>query len=314
VRDVSGWYKERIRTYLRDSKMGGPQMTDFTDSEQDTAKRRVSRELPAFFALTFAITFGLGAAVIFFRSQFEAMFGPLGPLLTSWPYYVAVCAPTISAVLLSALFGGLEGIKNLFRGLVRPFQLRWLLVALLTFPTGLLLYGFAERALLGSPPSHAINIHAILVSAPLTLFTTANIFIDPGPWGEETGWRGFALPRLLIRFTPLTAAIILGIIWGVWHAPAFLTSDLTQAKYNFSWFLIGITCMSIFVTWIYLNANGNFLVAGIIPHAVNNLMGISNAFSDAKIQAFVMIGIVVLIILAYGPGLKGWRSARRSDS
>jgi CAAX protease family protein len=285
-------------------------MANLIGSKQNTAQHRAARELMAFFALTFAITFGLGVAVIFFRPQFEAVFGPLGPLLTSWPYYVAVCTPTISAVLLSALFGGLEGVKNLLRGLVRPFQLRWAFVALLTFPTALLLWGLAERGLFGTGASHAIDIHAILVAAPLTLFTTANIFIDPGPWGEETGWRGFALPRLLTLFTPLSAGIILGIIWAVWHAPAFLTSDLTQAKYNFGWFLIGITFMSIFVTWIYVNANRNFLVAGFIPHALNNLMGFSNAFTDAKIQAFVLIVIAGSIVIACGPSLKGWRSAQ----
>jgi len=292
-------------------QMSSRAMADSTGSEQDTVtKRRAVRELIAFFALTFAITFGLGAAVIFFRPQFEAVFGPLGPLLISWPYYVAVCAPTISAVLLSALFWGLEGVRNLFRGLIRPFQLRWLFVALLTFPTGLLLSGLAERVILGNGVSHAINIHAILISAPLTLFTTANIFIDPGPWGEETGWRGFALPRLLTRFSPLTAAIILGVIWGVWHTPAFLASGLTQSKYNFGWFLIGATGISIVMAWIYVNANHNFLVAGFIPHAVNNLMGFSNAFTDTKTQSFVLIAIVALIIFVSGPGLKGLRFAR----
>jgi uncharacterized protein len=285
-------------------------MSDLIGSKKDPAQRRAARELMTFFALTFAITFGLGVAVIFFRPQFEAVFGSLGPLLTSWPYYVAVCTPTISAVLLSALFGGLEGVKTLFRGLVRPFRLRWAFVALLTFPTALLLWGLAERGLFGTGASHAIDIHAILFAAPLTLFTTANIFIDPGPWGEETGWRGFALPRLLTLFTPLTAGIILGIVWAVWHAPAFLTSDLTQAKYNFGWFLIGVTFMSIFMTWIYVNANRNFLVAGFIPHAVNNLMGFSNAFTDAKIQAFVLITIAGSIIVAFGPSLKGWRSVQ----
>jgi membrane protease YdiL (CAAX protease family) len=289
-------------------------MTDFLDSEQAAAKSRAGRELLAFFALAFAITFGLGAAVIFFRPQFEAVFGPLGPLLVSWPYYVAVCAPTISAVLLSALFGGLDGLKNLLRGLLRPFQLRWAFLALLAFPTALLLWGLAERGLFGSGAAHSIDIHAILVAAPITLLTTANIFIDPGPWGEETGWRGFALPRLLTRFSPLTAAIILGVIWGVWHTPAFLVSGLTQEKYNYGWFLLGVTFLSIVMTWIYLNANRNFLVAGFIPHAVNNLMGFSNAFTDTKTQAFVYIAMVMLIMIVSGPRLKGWRFARKPGS
>lgn len=113
-------------------------------------------------------------------------------------------------------------------------------VALLTFPTGLLILGLAER-IFGAGATPFINIHAILVSAPLTLFTTANIVIDPGPWGEETGWRGFALPRLLTRFPPSMAAIVLGVIWAIWHAPAFLVSGLRQSNYNFGWFLISTT-------------------------------------------------------------------------
>jgi uncharacterized protein len=267
---------------------------------------RAVRELTAFFALTFAITYGLGAAVIFFRPQFEALFGPLGPPLTSWPYYLAVSAPTISAIVLSGAFAGFGGIKHLFRGLTRPFHLRWLMIALLTFPIGLLLFGVAERSF-ATASSPLINIHAILVSAPLTLLTTTNIFIDPGPWGEETGWRGFALPRLLMRFSPLTSAIILGVIWGVWHAPAFLAQGLTQSNLNFGWFLVGTTGTSILITWIFVNANHNFFVGGFVPHAVNNLMGVTGAFLDVKIQAFVLMVIAALILAVSGLGLKGRR-------
>ena len=287
-------------------------MTDSIEpGPSGTTLRREILELIAFFTLTFAITFGIGIAVLFFRPQFEAVFGPLGPLLTSWPYYVAVCAPTISAILLSVWFGGLAGLANLFRGLVRGFRSRWLVVALLTFPTALLLWGLIERTLYGGASHHAIDTHAILVIAPLALFTTPNLFIDPGPWGEETGWRGFALPRLLALFKPLTAAIILGVIWALWHAPAFLTSDLTQAKYSFAWFVIGITFMSVFMTWIYVNANRNYLVAGFIPHAINNLMGISNAFSDTRTQAFILFAIAAAIVAAVGPNLKVRQSQDR---
>lgn len=285
-------------------------MPDLTGLEQDPiAKRRTLRELITYFALTFGITFGLGAAVIFFRPQFEAVFGPLGPLDTSWPYYVGVCAPTISAVLCSLVFGGLQGVKNLFAGLFRRFQLRWLFVALLAFPTGLFVWGLVERSLIGNGWSPSINIHAILITAPLLLFTTAAILVDPGPWGEETGWRGFALPRLLVMFSPLKAAIILGVIWAVWHTPAFLVSGLSQSNYSFGWFFVGITCMSILMAWIYVNANRNFFVAGIIPHEINNRI-FGFAVTDVKIQALVMIVIVAFIIVVSGPGLKGWRFAR----
>ncbi len=286
-------------------------MTELMNSASETdARRRATRELIAYFALAFALTWGLGAAVIFFRPQFEAVVGPLGPLITSWPYYVAVCAPTISAVLISAAFGGVQGVKNLFAGLVRPFRLRWLFLALLAIPAAYLLCGLIERALFGNAGSASVDVHALLVSAPFLLFTTPNIFVDPGPWGEETGWRGFALPRLLTRFSPLTSALILGVIWGVWHTPAFLLSGLSQSSLNFGWFLAGSTLLTIFMTWIYINANRNYLVAGFIPHMMSNLLFTAHVASDIKIEVFAFIAITAIIVAVSGPGLKGWRFAR----
>lgn len=37
--------------------------------------------------------------------------------------------------------------------------------------------------------------------------------------GEELGWRGFLLPQLMRLFSPRKAALLTGVIWGVWHAP-----------------------------------------------------------------------------------------------
>lgn len=285
-------------------------MADLAGSEHDaSAKRRALRELIAYFGLAFAITWGLGAGVIFFRPQFEAVVGPLGPLITSWPYYVAVCAPTISAVLVSAVFGGPEGVKNLFRGLLRAVRIPWLLASLLTIPAGYIVWGLMEGLIFGHGVSASVDVHAILVGVPLMLFTTAQVFIDPGPWGEETGWRGFALPRLLTRFSPLTAALVLGVIWSVWHTPAFLASGLSQSGLNFGWFLVGGTSLTIFMTWIFVNANRNYLVAGFIPHEISNRLFTAHAVTDLKIEALVLSAIAVLIVAISGPGLKGWRFA-----
>jgi len=287
--------------------MGGSKMVDLAGSESDALdKRRATRDLIAYFALTFAITWGLAAAVLLFRPQFEAVFGPLGPITKSWPFYVAACAPTISALLLSIIFGGMGGLKCLFRGLVRPVQIRWVILSLFAFPVAYLVWGVVERLVFGV--SSSINIHAVLTSLPLLAFTTPIIFIDPGPWGEEPGWRGFALPRLLMRFSPVTAAVILGVAWSVWHLPAFFASGTAQSHFNFGWFLVRDIFLSIFMTWLYLRANRNFLVAGFIPHLVNNLAFGAHVFTDQRVYALVMISIVALVIAAYGPGLKGWRA------
>jgi membrane protease YdiL (CAAX protease family) len=270
------------------------------------------RELIVYFALAYAITFGLGVAFIFFRPQFEALFGHFRSPATGWPYFVAVSAPTISAVAVSFAFGGWNGITRLFSGLVRPFRVRWAFAALLAFPTGLLLWAFAARALSGSQ-FHAIDAHAVLVS-PFLWFTTPLIFIDPGPWGEETGWRGFALPRLLTRLSPLSAGIVLGVIWTLWHTPAFFVSGLAQFGLNFLWFMLAGTCLSIFMTWIYVNANRNYFVAGFIPHAVSNLLFTAHIYSDIKIETILFVAIALVLVAAFGPSLKGWRVLRTAPA
>jgi hypothetical protein len=148
-------------------------MANPTQSENSAAsRRRATRELIAFFALTFAITFGIGASVIFFRPQVEAIVGPIGAASRSWRFFVlfdiAASAPTISAVVWSFVFGGREGLKSLFRGLVRPVRLRWVLVALLTMPKptdvlttswkmwtdGTMLFGLGQIGLRFGPREH----------------------------------------------------------------------------------------------------------------------------------------------------------------
>lgn len=284
-----------------------------TDSGRSTInhghKGRAVRELAAYFALAFAITFGLGACFIFFRRELEAVAGPLNSPQTSWPYYLAVLAPTISAVVVSLVFGGPSSVKDLFAALIRRFQLRWALLALLTLPLGALLWAFIERAISGT--SRSIDLHALLGSAPLLWLTTPQLFVDPGPWGEETGWRGFALPRLLSRLPALPAALILGVIWGLWHTPAFFVSGLSQFGLNYAWFLVGGTSLTVFMTWIYVNANRNYFVAGIIPHAVSNNLPSVKVYNYLETEALLYAAIAVLLVIAFGPSLKGWRSHGR---
>jgi membrane protease YdiL (CAAX protease family) len=117
----------------------------------------------------------------------------------------------------------------------------------------------------------------------------------------------FALPRLLTRFSPLTAALVLGVIWGVWHTPAFFVSGLAQSGYSYAVFVAASVGETVLMTWIYVNANRNYLVAGFFVHLMNNTMVGANAFTDIRVQALVLGAVVVLIVAAFGPGLRGWR-------
>ena len=69
-------------------------------------------------------------------------------------------------------------------------------------------------------------------------------------FGEETGWRGFALPELQGRFGPVAATLILAGGWAVWHIPQFFLLD-TYKNFSLSMvpvFFAGLTCGALVLT------------------------------------------------------------------
>jgi membrane protease YdiL (CAAX protease family) len=270
------------------------------------SRRRVAWELAAYVALVFALTWGISLALAAFPKQVQAVTGPLGKLTTSWPFYVAVWAPTLSALVLSLAFGGLAGLRALAARALRPAPIGWIGVALFGIPAALLVFSLAERVL-APGGQHFIDLHALAIGMPVLLFTSA-VVADSGGLGEEPGWRGFALPRLLQLMGPLPAGITLGVVWGVWHLPAFLAQG-ALGQSSFGLFLVAITAMSVCMTWIYVHANGNFLIAGFIPHIIANLMGDAHVLARDPdlIEAVVFLALAAIIILTYGPSLQRWR-------
>ncbi len=276
-----------------------------TQNLEASSRKRVVGELATFFALAFAMTWGLGALLLLVRPQLEAVIGPLGVINHHWLYYLAVCAPTISAVGCSLAFGGWAGLKALALRFVRPVRPMWIVIAVLAWPLTLVAYALATRA---SGGVAQIDLHALAVVAPVMAITTPIMVIDPGGFGEEAGWRGFALPRLLTMFQPATAAVLLGVIWCLWHLPAFFVSDLAQSQFGFGWFMLALTACSVLMTWIYQHANGSVLVAGVIPHLMFNLMFDAHVFSgDAmRLEATAMGLLAAALLICFGPSLKRW--------
>jgi hypothetical protein len=153
-----------------------------------------------FFLLTFLITWGLGALAIFLPLQFQRLFGELTD--TSPMYFIAVAAPTISATLLTFVRGGWTDLGSLYGPLVRwRFGLKWYALVLLGIPAA----GWIAARITGASPLKEANTTEEFIVLMFYILAT-------GPLCEELGWRGFALPRLLKRFSPFTASLILGVV------------------------------------------------------------------------------------------------------
>ena len=210
-----------------------------------------------FFLLTFLITWGLGALAIFLPAQFQALFGELKD--TSPIYFFAIAAPSISATILAFVQDGWNGLRSLYARLIRwRFDIRWYALILIGIP----LTGWIATLITESNPlREAGNPSQFLRLLVFVLIT--------GPLCEELGWRGFALPRLLNRFSPFTASLILGVIWGVWHLPSFFLSGMVQKEMSVVLFVIYTPCLSILMSWVFQHTHGSVLSSVMIHYTVN---------------------------------------------
>ena len=144
-----------------------------------------------------------------------------------------------------------------------------------------------------------------LVYLALMLKTLPNI---PFTLGEEYGWRGYLLPRLL-PLGEVRATLLVALIWGPWHVP-FLLAGLNYPGVNF-WvaflvFLFTVVALSFAYTWFYVASSGSVLVVALLHQS-------SNTFSDtfwqpplmtlgSQLAASVVGGVVMLtvVVVVYG--------------
>lgn len=219
-----------------------------------------SRPLLSFFVAVFLITWSVAAAAVFASDWFGRVFGPLSA--SNPMFFLGVYAPSLVSIALTAAFEGWTGLQQLFARLnPRRCHPVWYLVVIGGF---LALTGVAGwvGSLFGGP-------------APVWHFSGAiaalagGVIFDAGPLGEELGWRGFALPRMLRRWNPLRASLLLGAIWGVWHLPAFYVSTLSQSQMSFPIFVLGAISLSVVICWLFLKSNGSVLIT-ILAHVMAN--------------------------------------------
>jgi len=169
--------------------------------------RDTKKEILAFFIIAFAWMWLLNAPRVL--ASLEVI--QISALLSTILGYSAVFGPGIAAFILTRIKSGKLGARSLWKkGWTVRFPKKWFIPALVLMPvmgsiTVLILRLFEQPV----PWEYGLS-PAMIVPIGLLIWLL-------GALPEEYGWRGYALPRLLERFTPLAASLILGLIWGLWH-------------------------------------------------------------------------------------------------
>ncbi|MGX4600001.1 CPBP family intramembrane glutamic endopeptidase [Faecalimicrobium sp. JNUCC 81] len=108
----------------------------------------------------------------------------------------------------------------------------------------------------------------LMLRYPLSLIIFIVPFAIIGGGLEEIGWRGFLLPRLLERFSPTIATLVLGFVWSIWHIPMWFVVGSHQQKLMFIPFAISCIATSFIMTPLFYKTKSIWLC--ILLHAIDN--------------------------------------------
>lgn len=176
---------------------------------------------------------------------------------------------------------------------------KMILLALLGFPFVFVIVWLLVNLQGYSLSVSTLNNGTFSFLASITTIFCMNLILG-GSIGEETGWRGFALPILLKQFSPVKASLVLGLIIACWHLPVDASDFSIQAVgmivFRFAWSL----ALSIIFTWFFLKTGSSLLVVIIFHTAINILPDIG--FS--RYEQSLLILTVPLIILSILASLK----------
>jgi uncharacterized protein len=249
-------------------------------SENNTYRIPFRAMIP-FLLIAFGLAWCILGLYIFLPDRMAAA---AGQLTGSHPlFFLAVYAPAIAAFALVFRYGGGPGLRRfLGRLLLWRCGAAWYAFLLIGIPL-IFLAGAALNGNLFSEP-FPFNSYPVLLAA---LFLAA----IKGPV-EEFGWRGFALPLLQRKVAPLPAGLILGVIWGLWHLPAFYLSGTQQSEWSFAAFFAGCLAISVIATALFNRSGGSILLTAFFHFTLMNPV-----FPDAQPWDTVLLIIVAALLV-----------------
>lgn len=226
-----------------------------------------------------------------------------------WPTHLpGLMGAAIAAIVTTALVDGRAGLRDLGSRIWRwRVPVRWYLLVVST--GGMLALAPVARWLEGEPPPTTAEYFTYSGVGALPVLVTVVVVLIVNGFGEEIGWRGFLVDRLLERHSLVRTALIVAPIWALWHAPMFLfVANLAGlgAGGAIGW-LVGLTAGSILLTWLYASSGRSIALVSLWHTAFNftTATAAATGVPAAVASTLVMlaaIGIVIRWTVGRGDG------------
>src|SRR5215831_13532208 len=277
-----------------------------TDIPRERGLRALVTHHPVtvYFVVTFAISW-TGALAIAARAFMRGESLPKMTGLMMFP--IMLLGPCLAGIALTGILRGADGLKELLTQM-RQVRLAWWYASLLI------------------PPTLILTVLLFLKTCVSQAYSPNNFFIGAAfgmiaGFVEEIGWMGFAFRELSVQRSELSAAILIGLLWGFWHLPVvdFLGTASPHGSYLIPYFLAFIavmTAMRVLIAWLYANTKSLLLAQLMHVTSTGSLVALSPPAVTARQEAMwygmyasILWVVVALLVLKNGVHLRLGRAA-----
>lgn len=204
-----------------------------------------------------------------------------------WPSHLpGLLAPAAGAFAGVWVMRGMAGVRDLTARLVR-----WRPSRTVTVVLAATIIAAIGAAVVGAAAGESLDYSG----APAWgVFTVVYALVVNG-FGEETGWRGFLADTLIDRTSNGVAAVVVWIVWGIWHLPLFfVVENLNELGVGgtVGW-AVGLLSGSILLLWMYIGGHRSVLIVAIWHTAFNY-----TAATGATAGVIAAIASTAVIILS----------------
>jgi uncharacterized protein len=261
------------------------------------------RLLGAYVGLTFALAWAawIPAALLFRDPQRPGLPSVTGGLVVLQT--LGAAAPTLAAYLVLRA-SGRRDLLAWIAGRYRIWRVHpgWYLVAGLLAPA-IMILSLGVRALAdphfqvapGSPLGELLadlGVGGVALLLPLLVLA----WLPSSALLEEFGWRGLALPLLQGRWNALTASVLLGLVWGVWHLPLMVANGEPLVLY-----LLLIAPQTVLMTWVVNSAQGSMLLAMLFHAGLATALTTLYPGSQSLVEIVLTWLVAAAVLVRYGP-------------
>ena len=127
---------------------------------------------------------------------------------------------------------------------------------------------------------------------PLAEIVAFSLMFLVGAIGEELGWQGYAYSGLRNGRSALSAALIIGVIWALWHVIPFI--EMGRSVGWITWQCLGAIALRVIIVWLFENAGQSVFIAVLFHTTINGPWGVVTDF-EPYFDPFVLFGILALL-------------------